>query len=110
MNKVRRVCENNVQEIGLLLAPDKKCFESFDNINQYQLDAGKLRSQSFKLVISDIKKFIRSKLQAIVKANEYRKNVAELEGLSDAVLKDIGVYRGDIDELVLSGLNREEKN
>lgn len=84
-----------------------KPYQSFDNINKYQDYSRTLRSQAFGAIFLKIRLFLKSKIQSIKQHNLKRKNIAELENLSDDLLKDIGIYRGDIKQLVNEAFKNE---
>lgn len=79
-------------------------YESIDDIERYVLKGKRLRSQSFKKSFLKLISFISLIFKLIKQNRQLKKNISELENLSDHLLKDIGIKRGDIHQLVYSSL------
>ena len=88
-------------------------YASTQQLKQYLNDGLALRRQAFKQVAISAVQFIKAKIASIKQASQIKKNISELESISDDILKDIGIRREDIRSLVLkmskSSTHLEEK-
>lgn len=102
--------DKNVSLINQFFKQDKLSelhhipYESIDEIEQYVLKGKILRSQSIKNKFLKLVSFIALIFKLIKQHRELKKNIYELENLSDHLLKDIGIKRGDIHQLVYSSM------